>query len=303
MNASSPSTSSTVPATRDCCGSDCCGGESPAVSASTAAPTPSAPLPVEGGIRTQVREKYGAIASGVSVGCCSVPCGCNGGDAESAALAVGYTAEQAAAVPDGANLGLGCGNPVALASIRPGDVVLDLGSGAGIDCFLAARETGPTGRVIGVDMTPAMIERARAHGAAHPNVEFRLGEIEHLPVADASVDLVISNCVVNLSPHKLQVFREALRVLKPGGRMMVSDLVLTRALDPEQQRSVDLYVGCVAGAAIKRDYLELMHEAGFSSVEIVKEHRYAVGDVLPPDSPERAAFEAVVSVTVQATKR
>jgi len=250
-----------------------------------------------------VREKYGAIASGVSVGCCSVPCGCNGGDAESAALAVGYTAEQAAAVPDGANLGLGCGNPVALASIRPGDVVLDLGSGAGIDCFLAARETGPTGRVIGVDMTPAMIERARAHGPAHPNVEFRLGEIEHLPVADASVDLVISNCVVNLSPHKLQVFREALRVLKPGGRMMVSDLVLTRALDPEQQRSVDLYVGCVAGAAIKRDYLELMREAGFSSVEIVKEHRYAVGDVLPPDSPERAAFEAVVSVTVQATKR
>ena len=183
--------------------------------------------------------------------------------------------------------------------------MLDLGSGAGIDCFLAAREAGPAGRAIGVDMTPAMIERARANAAkgGYSNVEFRLGEIEHLPVADASVDLIISNCVVNLSPDKPQVFREAHRVLKPGGRLMVSDLVLVRPLSPELQRSVDLYVGCVAGAALREQYLDFMRQAGFASVEVVKEGRYEVGaDVLPPDSPERGAFEAVVSITVRARK-
>src|SRR5262249_46634372 len=151
----------------------------------------------------------------------------------------------------------------------------DLGSGAGIDCFLAACETGEGGRVIGVDMTPAMIDRARANAreGGHANVEFRLGEIEHLPVADAAVDLVLSNCVVNLSPDKPQVFREALRVLKPGGRLMVSDLVLLRPLEPELQRSVDLSVGCVAGAAVRADYLRFIEEAGFEGVQVAREGR------------------------------
>ena len=183
--------------------------------------------------------------------------------------------------------------------------MLDLGSGAGIDCFLAAREVGPSGHVIGVDMTPAMIERARANAAksGHSHVEFRLGEIEHLPVADGSVDVIISNCVVNLSPDKPQVFREALRVLKPGGRLLVSDLVLTRPLSPELQRNLDLYVGCVAGAALRDDYLGAMREAGFADVQVVQESTYEVGlDSLPAGSPERDAYAAVVSVKVRARK-
>jgi SAM-dependent methyltransferase len=219
--------------------------------------------------------------------------------------AVGYTKEQAAAIPEGANLGLGCGNPLAYAAARPGETVLDLGSGAGIDCFLAAREAGPTGRVIGVDMTPRMIEKARANAAkgAYPNVEFRLGEIEHLPVADASVDLVISNCVVNLSPDKPQVFREVFRALRPGGRMVVSDLVLTRPLPPDLKRRVDLLVGCVAGASLKEDYLRMMREAGFTGVEIAAESGYEVGlPNLPEGSAEREAFAAVRSVKVRAIK-
>jgi len=269
------------------------------------AKTQNPTLDPDADVRVVVRDKYGAIAAGKSSDCCGVACGCNGGDVDQVLGAIGYTADQAATIPADANLGLGCGNPVALAEIRPGETVLDLGSGAGIDCFLAARAAGPTGRAIGVDMTAAMIERARANAtrSGASNVEFRLGEIEHLPVADASVDMVISNCVVNLSPDKPQVFREALRALKPGGRLMVSDLVLLRPLGPELQRSVDLYVGCVAGAALRDDYLRMMREAGFASVEVVKEHRYEVGlDSLPADSPERQAFEVVVSVTVRARK-
>jgi SAM-dependent methyltransferase len=253
-------------------------------------------------IRVVVREKYGAIAEGRDPGCCSTSC-CSSDPAILDQL--GYTAEQAAAIPEGANLGLGCGNPLAFAAVKPGETVLDLGSGAGIDCFLAAREVGPSGRVIGVDMTPAMIQRARANAATsgHANVEFRLGEIEHLPVADASVDLVISNCVVNLSPDKPQVFREALRALRPGGRMLVSDLVLTRPLTPELQRNVDLYVGCVAGASLRGDYLRMMRDAGFVGVEVLSESGYEVGrSALPDDSAEAVAFAAVVSVKVRARK-
>jgi arsenite methyltransferase len=256
--------------------------------------------------RAVVREKYGLIAEGESSGCCGVQCGCNApGNAENVLGAIGYTAEQAAAIPEGANLGLGCGNPTALAAIRAGETVLDLGSGGGIDCFLAARETGPQGHVIGVDMTPKMIDRARenARQGGHANVEFRLGEIEHLPVADGTVDVILSNCVVNLSPDKPQAFREALRVLKPGGRLVVSDLVLTRPLEPELQRSVDLYVGCVAGAAVRGDYLRMIGEAGFREVEVVREGRYEVGtSSLPEGSPELAAFAAVSSITVRARK-
>jgi arsenite methyltransferase len=253
-------------------------------------------------IREVVREKYGAIAEGKDAGCCGS--GCCSGDVE-VLNQLGYTAEQTAALPEGANLGLGCGNPLALADVKPGETVLDLGSGAGIDCFLAAKDVGPSGRVIGVDMTPSMIERARANAArgSYANVEFRLGEIEHLPVADASVDLIISNCVVNLSPDKPQVFREALRALKPGGRLLVSDLVLTRPLTPELQKDVDLYVGCVAGASLREDYLRMMREAGFTGVEVLSEGRYEVGrGALPEGSRELEAFEAVVSVKVRARK-
>jgi SAM-dependent methyltransferase len=256
-------------------------------------------------VREVVREKYGAIAAGEAVGCCSAACGCNGGDVSRVLSTIGYSEEQSQAIPAEANFGLGCGNPLAFAAIEPGDVVLDLGSGGGLDVFLAARAVGPEGRAIGVDMTPAMIERARAAAAKHGyrNVEFRLGEIEHLPVADASVDLVISNCVVNLSPDKARVFRETQRVLEPGGMLMVSDLVLRSSLTAAMQRSVDLYVGCVAGAALRDEYLRLIRDAGFTQVEVVKEGSYDVGlSSLPPESPERAAFDAVLSITVKAIK-
>jgi SAM-dependent methyltransferase len=255
-------------------------------------------------IRTVVREKYGAIAEGKreGSGCCGSSCGC-GGDV---LAEIGYTPAQAEAIPEGADLGLGCGNPLAHAEVKPGETVLDLGSGAGIDCFLAAREVGPAGKVIGVDMTPAMIEKARANAirkGGYDQVEFRLGEIEHLPVADAAVDLIISNCVVNLSPDKPQVFREALRVLKPGGRMTVSDLVLLRPLTPELQKSVDLYVGCVAGASLRDDYLSMIRDAGFADVAVVEQSGYTVGaDALAEGSAEREAFAAVVSVKVRARK-
>ena len=256
-------------------------------------------------VRNVVREKYGAIAEGKKVGaggCCGSECGCGSDDVLSE---IGYSSEQAAAIPEGADLGLGCGNPLDHAAVKPGETVLDLGSGAGIDCFLAARETGPTGRVIGVDMTPAMVEKARGNLAKSEfkNIEFRLGEIEQLPVSDATVDVIISNCVVNLSPDKPQVFREALRVLKPGGRLLVSDLVLTRPLSKEMQQNVDLYIGCVAGASLKDEYLELMRAAGFHDVEIVNESDYTIGAAeLPEGSAERDAFNSVVSVKVRARK-
>ncbi len=304
----------TSTSTSPCCGDDCCGGEKsattptqlaePKASASPAAPVPNtATLAPGADPRSVVREKYAAVAEGGNCGC-----GCCGAEAndEAALSALGYTDEQRAAIPEGADLGLGCGNPIAHAELKPGETVLDLGSGGGIDCFLAAREVGATGRVIGVDMTPAMLERARANRAKvnASNVEFRLGEIEHLPVADASVDVIISNCVVNLSPDKPQVFRDAIRVLKPGGRLVVSDLVLTRALSEQLLRDVDLYVGCVAGASLKDDYLQLMRDAGFKDVSIVQEQGYAVGmENLAPGSPEREAFSAVTSVKVRAYKR
>ena len=268
-------------------------------------------------IRTVVREKYGLIAEG-KPGCCGATateearqssCGavgcCGVGDGDAVLAQIGYSDEQAAAVPDGANLGLGCGNPIAYAGLRAGEVVLDLGSGAGIDVFLAAREVGATGRAIGVDMTASMVEKARANAARAgvANVEFRLGEIEHLPVADASVDVIVSNCVINLSPEKPQVFREALRVLKPGGRMLISDLVLVRPLTEEMKKNVDLYVGCVAGASLRDEYLGLMREAGFADVEVVNESGYSVGEPrLEPGSAEVEAFRSVVSAKIRARK-
>ena len=210
-------------------------------------------------IRAQVRTAYAKVAQGgggCSVGCC--------GTEGAGSLTLGYTPDDLARAPEGADLGLGCGNPQAIAALRPGDTVLDLGSGAGFDCFLAAARVGRTGRVIGVDMTPEMVTKARANArrVQATNVEFRLGEIEHLPVPDASVDVIISNCVINLAPDKGAVFREALRVLKPGGRMAVSDVVATRPLPPEFASSVEALTGCVAGAATIDDLRSRLVEAG-----------------------------------------
>ncbi len=258
-------------------------------------------------IRETVREKYGKIAEGddaAGSGCCSSSC-CGGADADVALKELGYTSEQAGAIPEGANLGLGCGNPLAHAAVKAGETVLDLGSGAGIDAFLAAREVGETGRVIGVDMTPSMLRRARenAEKGGYKNVEFRLGEIESLPVADATVDVIISNCVINLSPEKPRVFAEALRALKPGGRLLVSDLVLTRPLPDSVRKSVEAYVGCVAGASLKEDYLRQIREAGFADVEVVEERGYGAGaDMLPDVVKEANAWDAVLSVKVRAVK-
>lgn len=259
-------------------------------------------------VRTVVREKYGAIAQGGAQGCCGGEAAggcCGGGTTDRIAEYIGYTPEQLAALPEGANLGLGCGNPLLHADPKPGEVVLDLGSGAGMDAFLAAREVGPTGRVIGVDMTPAMLEKARANAAraGATNVEFRLGEVEHLPVADASVDIVISNCVINLSPAKDQVFREAFRVLRPGGRMVVSDLVLVRPLSEAVRQSVEAYVGCVAGAARREDYLRAIAGAGFRDIEVLEERSYGdAADLFGGAEWLREAAEAVVSAKVRARK-
>ena len=228
-------------------------------------------------VRAEVRDRYGRIARGggccgesSSQGCCdgSSACGCDGSLATSVPL--GYTDQELAGLPQGANLGLGCGNPTALASLRPGEHVLDLGSGAGIDCFLAAKKVGPDGRVIGVDMTPEMIAKARAHARASGtvNVEFRLGEIEHLPIADRSVDVVISNCVLNLVPDKGTVYRDAYRVLKPGGRLAISDVVATRPFTAEERSDAVLWSSCSSGALEVPEIESLLRAAGFEGIEV-----------------------------------
>ena len=228
-------------------------------------------------IRDYVRESYGAIAEQDDA---SAPSGCGCGDdggggccnaaGPSYGEQLGYSATDVASVPVGVNLSLGCGNPLAIASIKAGETVLDLGSGAGFDCLLAARQLNGTGRVIGVDMTPAMIGKARRNTAkaGFSNVEFRLGEIEHLPVADATVDLIISNCVINLSPEKAQVFREAFRVLKPGGRLAVSDVVATKPVPPDLRQNLKSIGACVAGAALVSDLQAMLREAGFTRIDI-----------------------------------
>ncbi len=225
-----------------------------------------------------VKEGYAKIAT-QGISCCSSSSCCgNTGLAKDISKSVGYSDEEINIVPEGANLGLGCGNPVAIASLKEGDVVLDLGSGAGFDAFLAAQKVGERGRVIGVDMTPEMLEKARANAQKgnYKNIEFRLGEIEKLPVEDNSVDVIISNCVINLSPEKQKVFEEAFRVLKPGGRLMVSDLVLTKELPGIIKESVEAYVGCLAGAIMKDDYLSLIKKVGFRDVEVTSQSNYPI---------------------------
>jgi arsenite methyltransferase len=275
-------------------------------------------------IRGYVRERYGAIAeqAGEDCGCaptCCAPTGAAVAEKRETAAAprscctadagcgsygeqIGYSAEELAAAPAGADLGLGCGNPLAIASIRPGETVLDLGSGAGFDCFLAARQLAGTGRVIGVDMTPAMIAKARANLArsGFTNVEFRLGEIEALPVADASVDLILSNCVVNLSPEKERVFREAHRVLRPGGRLAIADIVATKPL-PETIRTELASIGaCIGGATLIEELRRMLASAGFVRVDIVPRTRSR--ELIGQWTDDADAGEFVVSALITAYK-
>jgi ubiquinone/menaquinone biosynthesis C-methylase UbiE len=221
-------------------------------------------------VKKAVREGYARIAK-QEASCCG-----GATSAKDISRKIGYTEEELRAVPEGANLGLGCGNPVALSSLQEGETVLDLGSGAGFDCFLAASRVGPRGRVIGVDMTPEMIDKARdnARKGKFVNVEFRLGEIENLPAGDGTVHVVISNCVINLAPDKRRVFREAFRVLKPGGRLMISDIVLLKELPDYVRKSVEAYIGCVSGAVLKDEYIQAIKAAGFERVKIVDETSY-----------------------------
>jgi len=244
-------------------------------------------------IKKAVREGYAKIAKQGSPCCAPANSCCGGTDlAEDISKKIGYTEEEIKAVPEGANLGLGCGNPVALASLREGEIVLDLGSGAGLDSFLAANKVGETGRVIGVDMTPEMIEKARENvrEGNYTNVEFRLGEIENLPVADNFVDVVISNCVINLVPDKRRVFEEIFRVLKPGGRLMISDIVLLRELPDFIKDSIEAYIGCLSGAIMKGEYIGAIEAAGFQEVEIVDETFFPI-DCMANDPTAKAIIE------------
>jgi arsenite methyltransferase len=240
-------------------------------------------------VHDKVREGYGRIAreTSTSSGCCGGASSGGGGccgpvtlSPEQIATAVGYASQDLAAIPDGANLGLSCGNPTAIASLKPGEVVLDLGSGGGFDCFIAGPKVGPTGRVIGIDMTADMISKARRNLNSYnkqsglDNVEFRLGEIEHLPVAYASIDVVISNCVLNLSPDKPQVWREIARVLKPGGRVAVSDLALLRPLPESVRQDVEALIGCIAGAVMVEEMRLMMHDAGLIGIKLTPKPEY-----------------------------
>jgi len=225
-------------------------------------------------IKKVIREGYAKIAKQDSSCCTPLDSCCESPDlAKNISRKIGYTEKELKAVPEGANLGLGCGNPVALASIREGETVLDLGSGAGFDCFLAGNKVGKNGRVIGIDMTPEMIEKARenAKKGNYENVEFRLGELENIPVADNSVDLIISNCVINLAPDKRRVFMEAFRVLKPGGRLMISDIALLKELPDFIKNSIEAYIGCVSGAIMRDEYIGVIKAAGFQDVRIIDE--------------------------------
>ena len=270
-------------------------------------------------IKKAVREGYAKVVK-QGCSCCAPQSSCCGSasTAESISRKIGYSEEELNAVPEGANLGLGCGNPVALASLREGETVLDLGSGAGFDCFLAANRVGSGGRVIGVDMTPEMLEQARenARQGNYGNVEFRLGEIENLPVADNTVDAIISNCVINLCPDKKRVFKEASRVLKPGGRLMVSDIVLLNELPDYVMNSIEAYIGCLSGAIMKDNYLEAITEAGFGDVQILDEQHFPV-DCMVNDPTAKAVINksgvsmkevedvasSVLSIKVQGTKQ
>jgi SAM-dependent methyltransferase len=250
-------------------------------------------------VRKSVRENYGKIAA-ENGSCCGPSC-CTG-IAGSPADKLGYSPEDTASVPDGSNLGLGCGNPLAIASLRRGQTVLDLGSGAGFDCFLAAKAVGPSGKVIGVDVTPEMISKARHNAASgrYENVEFRLGEIEHLPVANASIDVIISNCVINLSADKRSVIEGAFRVLKPGGRLAISDIVATQALPEDVRNDLALHSGCMAGATPIHELRKFLANAGFRDVKV--EEKSGSRDFIREWAPGRGIENYVTSATIEAAK-
>ena len=295
----------------------CCDGPT-AGAAAKGCPAPKAPAPQAGagaeadGVRTAVASHYGGVVAApkagddAAAGCCAPGLGCGGAARPEMSLSMGYSAEEVAAVPEGANLGLGCGNPSAHARLREGDTVLDLGSGAGFDAFLARRKVGATGQVIGVDMTPAMLAKSRelARKKGYANCSFRLGEIEHLPVADGSVDLIISNCVINLTPEKGQVFRECFRVLKPGGRLCISDVVtrgerpITVAGDLEggAYTEEEGICACVTGAVSAADLEELLEDALFQDVSIaINEHSTTfIKDWLPGSGSEKVVASAII---------
>ncbi len=254
-------------------------------------------------IKKAVKAGYAKVARQGS-SCCSTSSCCVGTDqAKDISKTIGYSDAEMNAVPEGANLGLGCGNPVALASLKEGDVVLDLGSGAGFDAFLAVQRVGKSGRVIGVDMTPEMVAKAKDNAKKwiYSNVEFRLGEIENLPVENNSIDVIISNCVINLSPEKQKVFEEAFRVLKPCGRLMVSDLVLIKELPEAIKESVEAYVGCLAGAVMKDDYLRFIENSGFQDIKIISQSGYPV-DAMVSDEGIKDIASSVVSIKIHAVK-
>ena len=245
-------------------------------------------------VKKVVREGYSKVAREAN-SCCSASrasCCAPTSSAQNISTKIGYTQEELKRVPEGANLGLGCGNPVALASLKESETVLDLGSGAGLDCFLAVKKVGAKGKVIGVDMTPEMIDKARgnAQKEGYENIEFRLGEIENLPVSDESIDIVISNCVINLSPDKRRVFDETFRVLRSGGRLMVSDIVLLKELPDFIKNSPQAYVGCISGAIMKDEYLGAIKAAGFQDVRIVGETSFPL-EYVTDDALAKAAID------------
>jgi ubiquinone/menaquinone biosynthesis C-methylase UbiE len=275
-------------------------------------------------VRQAVRESYGKIAKSVNIvpgigsapSCCgqseqpadtSSTASCCGGPevtTEQLSALMGYSKADFDSIPDGANMGLGCGNPVALASLKPGETVVDLGSGGGFDCFLAAKQVGESGKVIGVDMTPDMVTKARmnAEKMGTKNVEFRLGEIEHLPVADNSADIIMSNCVINLSPDKLSVYRDAFRILKPGGRLAIADIVATAPLPEKVQKNLALVAACVGGAATIDDTIQMLQEAGFQDIKITpKDESRELIRAWDPSKSENAG-DYVVSSYIEAVK-
>lgn len=251
-----------------------------------------------------VRERYAQVAESSDAGCSCGPTCCDTADVSAEALSqeLGYTADEVGAVPQGANMGLGCGNPQAIAALKAGEMVLDLGSGGGFDCFLAARQVGDAGRVIGVDMTPEMISKARANAEKgdYRNVEFRLGEIENLPIANESIDVIISNCVINLSPNKPRVFSEAYRVLKSGGRLAISDIVAFAEIPEAVRRDISLFTGCMAGASLVSEVEAMLEESGFRQIRVSpkEESKAFIRDWAPGTD----ITEYVVSASIEAVK-
>lgn len=256
-------------------------------------------------IREQIQRNYAKIAvKGSAGGCCSGGCSCNGTptDVSESSIKIGYTEEDLSSVPSEANMGLGCGNPTAIAALKEGETILDLGSGGGFDCFLARRQVGETGYAIGVDMTPEMIKLARqnAKKSGYTNVDFRLGEIEHLPVSDMSVDVIISNCVINLSLEKEQVFKEAYRVLKSGGRLSISDVVATAELPEQIRQDLTMMTGCIAGAEYVENIRTMIQNAGFKDIKLTPKDNSR--EILKSWVPDRNVEDFVSSYIIEATK-